>query len=308
MRIGILISGTLLFLGGCIGTDLFDDPVGNVKFEIQPERIAVLAGSSEMAEANYYNTFGVEESVPILWTITPNTIAGVNGNGLVSGKTRGQALLFASYASAKDSIRVTVVQDETEVAYVDISASKTSLSIGESLPVMSVTKNINKSEITGGAVQWFSTDVAVVTIDAMGTMTGVGRGTANVYAVIDGVYSNELEVSTGENVRMGMFQSANGYDASGTVTLENIGGSLILNLSDDFMTDFALGTFIYLANNNTSGTTIRNEGIELGEITTNGSHTFNVTANFPDATFTQFQYVIVLCKPASIPFGFAELD
>jgi hypothetical protein len=74
------------------------------------------------------------------------------------------------------------------------------------------------------------------------------------------------------------------------------------------MTDFALGTFIYLANNNSSGTAIRNEGIELGEIKTNGSHTFNVTQNFPNATLSQFEYVIVLCKPASIPFGFAQLD
>ena len=308
MRIGILTFGALLFLVGCIGTDLVDDPVGNVKFEIQPERIAVLVGSSKMAEANYYNTFGVKESVPTFWTITPNTIAGVNGIGQVNGKARGQALLFASYASASDSIRVTVVQDETEVAYVDISTLKTSLSLGESVTVMFMTKNINELEIPGGEAQWFSTDESVLTINQMGIMTGQSKGSANVYAVIDGVYSNEIEVAIGEGIRTGTFQSANGYEATGMVTLETVGGNLILKLGDDFMTDFALGTFIYLANNNSSGTAIRNEGIELGEITTNGSHTFNVTQNFPDVTLSQFEYVIVLCKPASIPFGFAQLD
>ncbi|MFZ1808694.1 MAG: Ig-like domain-containing protein, partial [Cyclobacteriaceae bacterium] len=184
----------------------------------------------------------------------------------------------------------------------------TSLSIGESITVMATARNINGGMASGSGVQWFSTDQTVVTIDGAGTVTAQGSGIAKIYATINGVFSNEIEITVGGGKRMGTFQPANGYDASGMVTMEVISGELTVKFSDDFMTDFALGTFIYLANSNSSGTTIRNEGIELGEITTNGSHTFNVTANFPNATLNQFQYVIVLCKPASIPFGFAQLD
>ncbi|MGB4972377.1 MAG: Ig-like domain-containing protein [Cyclobacteriaceae bacterium] len=308
MRVEIVLLSTFLLLGGCIGTDLVDDPIVDGQLEISPERMALLVGNSEMADAIYFNTFGIEESVPIGWSSTPASIARVDASGLVTAESPGQALLFAAYSITKDTIRITVVQNESDVAFVDITAPKTSLSIGESITVMATARNINGGMASGSGVQWFSTDQTVVTIDGAGTVTAQGSGIAKIYATINGVFSNEIEITVGGGKRMGTFQPANGYDASGMVTMEVISGELTVKFSDDFMTDFALGTFIYLANSNSSGTTIRNEGIELGEITTNGSHTFNVTANFPNATLNQFQYVIVLCKPASIPFGFAQLD
>ncbi|MEP2671619.1 MAG: Ig-like domain-containing protein [Cyclobacteriaceae bacterium] len=308
MRIGILTFSALLYLGGCIGTDLVDDPIVDGQLEIAPDRMALLAGNSKMANATYFNTFGIEESVPVAWSTSPESVAAVNVNGLVTAKAQGQAFLFAAYSITRDSIRVTVVEDDTQVAYVDIVATKTALSVGESTTMTVTAKNINNGAVAGGGVQWFTSDEAIVTIDGSGIATAQASGVANVYATIDGVFSNEIEITVGGGKRMGTFQSANGYEATGMVTMEIISGDLILKFSDDFMTDFALGTFIYLANNHTSGTAIRNEGIELGEITTNGSHTFNVSENFPNTTLSQFEYVIVLCKPASIPFGFAQLN
>ncbi len=308
MRVEIITLSALLFLGGCIGTDLVDDPVVEGQLEIVPERMALLVGTTEMADATYFNTFGIEEAVPVTWSTEPQEVATVDANGLVTGNAPGQAFLLATYFITKDSIRVTVVQNETEVAMVDITAPQTSLSIGESISIIAMAKNINGGMASGSGALWFSTDETVVSVDGTGTATGKATGVAKVYATIDGVFSNEIEITVGGGKRMGTFQSANGYDASGMATMEVIDGEIILTFSDDFMTDFALGTFIYLANDNSSGTAIRNEGVELGEITTNGSHTFNVTENFPDVTLSQFEYVIVLCKPASIPFGFAQLD
>jgi hypothetical protein len=308
MSLKMLSLCALLLLGGCIGTDVVDDPIVDGQLEIVPERLALLVGASEMAVATYFNMFGIEEAVAVTWSTEPESVATVDANGLVTGNAPGQAFLFASYFITKDSIRVTVVQNETEVAMVDITSPQTSLSIGESISLIATAKNINGGMVSGSGAQWFSTDETFVTIDGTGTVTGQSTGVAKVYATIDGVFSNEIEITVGGGKRVGTFQSANGYEATGMVTLEVEGGNLILKFSDDFMTDFALGTFIYLANNNSSGTAIRNEGIELGEIKTNGSHTFNVTQNFPNATLSQFEYVIVLCKPASIPFGFAQLD
>ncbi|MBX2911740.1 MAG: hypothetical protein M9954_09090 [Cyclobacteriaceae bacterium] len=303
-----LTSGIILILGGCIGTDLVDDPMVPGQLEIQPDRIALLVGSMEEASAVYTNTFGVVENVPIAWNIGPATTASVSPNGVVTAKAPGQALLSAAYSSTTDSIRVTVVANEAEVAFVDVAVSEASLSVGETATAVATSKNINGAEVTGGAVQWISTDGPVVEVDAAGTLLAKGSGVADVYAIVDGVYSLGVPIIVGGGKRVGTFQSANGYNASGMAVLEVVNGELVLTFSDDFMTSFALGTFIYLANDNVSGTTIRNEGIELGEITTNGAHTFNVTQNFPNATISQFQYVIVLCKPASIPFGYAQLN
>lgn len=298
----------ILLLGGCIGTDVVDDPLVDGRLEITPESIAMMVGETKMVDARYFNTFGIEETVPITWSTSLESIATVNAGGQISAKSAGQAFLFAAYSVTKDSIRITVVQDDTEVASVQLVVPKTSLAIGESVTATAVAKNINNESIAGGVAQWFSSDDAVAAIDESGLVMAQANGTARIHAIVDGVFSNEVEITVGGGKRTGTFQSANGYDASGMATLELINDELILKFSDNFMTDFALGTFIYLANNNTSGTTIRNEGIELGEITMNGAHTFNVTQNFPGTTLSQFEYVIVLCKPASIPFGFAQLN
>lgn len=77
-------------------------------------------------------------------------------------------------------------------------------------------------------------------------------------------------------------------------------------MSSNFETSFALGTFIYLANS-TSGSSVRSTGLEVAEIKNNGAKTFNITQIKSNATLTDFKYVVILCKPASLTFGFAEL-
>lgn len=296
-----------LLLGGCIGTDLVDDPIIGDRLEIFPQRIALLIGNSTTAVANYSDVYGVEKDVSISWSTQPTSIASVDGNGKVTGVAPGQALLIASFGELKDTVRIAVVLDENAAASVDISATKTSLVSGESLTLSAIVKNIDDQPITTSTIQWFSSNEAVATVNADGLLMALSNGVVTVYAIVDGVFSNEIEIIVG-GIRSGTFMSANGYNASGMGTLKLENGALILSLNENFMTSFALGTFIYLANNNTSGTAIRNEGVELGEITTNGAHTFNVSQKFPNVTLSQYQYVIVLCKPASIPFGYAQLN
>lgn len=42
MRIEIVTLSALLMLGGCIGTDLVDDPIVDGQLQIVPERLALL--------------------------------------------------------------------------------------------------------------------------------------------------------------------------------------------------------------------------------------------------------------------------
>lgn len=307
MKNWILTLTVLLTLGGCIGTDLVDDPIVAERLVIFPDRIALLVDNTTQATATFYNQYGVEEKVTISWSTQPTSIATVDQDGLVSAAAPGQALLIAAYGALKDTVRIAVVLNENAAASIDISVPKTSLALGEKTTFTAVVKNINDQPMTSSTIDWFSTNESVLTIDANGLATGAGIGAATVYAIADGVYSNEIEMSVGQ-IRIGTFVSANGYNTSGMATLQVVNGELILQLGENFMTDFALGTFVYLANNNTSGTAIRSEGVELGEIKTNGAHTFNVTQKFPAVTLSQYKYVIILCKPASIPFGYAQLN
>ncbi|MEQ8303545.1 MAG: Ig-like domain-containing protein [Cyclobacteriaceae bacterium] len=305
MRSTVLVL--LSFLSSCIGTDFLDDPEVSEVLEISPDRIAVLVGENVQANATYFDQFGVARDVDVNWSTNPTSVAVVDGSGLLRGVAAGQALLFASFDSLIDTIRVTVVQDANSAAIVDITTPKSSLALGEMITLSSEIKNISGTIISGGAIAWSSSNGAVATVNIDGIVTGVGSGKTIIMAESDGIVSNTIELEVSGD-RTGTFSGANGYKASGTATLKEVDGEIILELSADFTTDFALGTFIYLANNNTSGSTVRSAGIELGEITQNGARTFNVTANFPNVTLSQYQYVIVLCKPASIVFGFAQLN
>ncbi|MEQ8424451.1 MAG: DM13 domain-containing protein [Cyclobacteriaceae bacterium] len=306
MRILVLTFVVGLLIQGCIGIDVVDDPTVGESVEISPDRLALLVGTSKMADATYYNEFGLASLAMINWSTSASSIATVNDNGLVSGVAKGQAVLFASHSEFKDSIRVSVVTDENATAFVDISSETTSLSNGETVSLSIIVKNINEVVISTGTIQWQSSDEAVAMVSPDGTVTAVGSGTARIVAIVDGVYSNEIEIMV-DAAFSGTFKPLGGYQASGTASLKIVDGDLILTFSDDFKTSFALGTYIYLANNNSSGTSVQSGGIELGQITTNGAHTFNVTEQFPGTTISQYKYVIILCKPANVLFGFAEL-
>jgi len=157
-------------------------------------------------------------------------------------------------------------------------------------------------------IVWSSDNEQVATVDANGNTQGLANGAAQITATIDGIESNPLTVTVGDNQRVGTFNGASGYTAEGTATLSlDDNGDLILELSDDFNTDFALGTYIYLSNS-TTGAGTRNNGLEVSEITSDGAATFNVSNIDGGVSLNEFRYVVVLCKPASITFGLADLE
>lgn len=305
-----LIFASLIFTQACIGTDVVDDPVIGEKLEIRPDRIGLVEGGSATASAVYYNQFGVAEDVSVVWSLSAiSPIATVSPGGVVTGNTAGGLLLYARFGALEDFVRVSVVKNANDPAFLDIIAPKTALEIDETVNLSAAVTTINGDLITSSSPSWSSMNPSIASVDGNGVVKAVGVGTTYIDATVIGAFSERIQITVGDlgESLTGSFMSANGYHASGMATLTSDGSDLILTFSDDFMTSFALGTFIYLANNNTSGTTIRSQGIELGQITNNGSHTFNITEKFPNVTSSQYQYVIVLCKPASVVFGFAEL-
>jgi hypothetical protein len=59
--------------------------------------------------------------------------------------------------------------------------------------------------------------------------------------------------------------------------------------------------------NVTNGSQVKANGLEVAQITTNGAKSFNLSALRPGIKLTDYSYVIILCKPASVTFGYAEL-
>ena len=293
-----------LIVSGCIGTDYVDDPLVGEKIVVAEEQIALMPSEMATVMAAYYDQYGVERMVPLVWSTTNMSIAEVDNMGLITALSVGQCVIRPSYGDFEGpEISVNVVDDPEAVATVTISSATTQLMIGEKVQLQAVVKNIHGEVLSDKTVLWGSGNGSVISVSATGEAEGIGSGLTSVNAYADGVKSNTLFFTVGGMMRSGTFVSVGSYQAKGTAVLETAGSQLVLTFSSDFETSFALGTYVYLANS-TNGSTVRAEGLEVQEIFTNGAKTFNISG----VGLSDYKYVIILCKPASVTFGYAELN
>ena len=307
MKIHSLLTVYLL-IASCVGTDLIDDPEVDPRLELTDELITLRAGEEKSLHARYYTNYGLMEDVEPQWVTGDADIARVSGQ-TIRGVSRGQTTLRALYKGvSSDEIFVNVATQDGDIVLVQVSADKSSMAVGETLQLRVEAINLLNETVEPSAITWFSDNAEVAVIDGQGLVTALADGTTHITATVDGIASMPFELRVGESRTTVTFMGANGYDASGSgVLYRNDDGQLILELQADFMTSFALGTFIYLSNN-TSGSATKSAGLELGEIKNNGSHTFNISEIDEATAADSYQYVIILCKPASITFGLAEIN
>ncbi len=308
--INALFLGLLLGMVSCIGTDTVDDPIVGAKVVPDDTQVALLVSETTELKATYYNIYGVETDASFTWESENLDVAEIDSDGILSGVSSGQSNVFAYVGDAQSSpVLATVVNSVDDVAFVTVSSPMgIQIQTNQEITLELSVSTINGNPIDDFEVTWHSTDTEIFEVSDQGVLTGVSYGFARVYAVVDGIESNRLGITVGSTSRTGTFQGANGYNASGTTELFlDDQGNLMLQLSQNFSTDFALGTYIYLANS-TSGSAVSASGLEVSEITSGGGAIFNITEIDPSTTIDDFDYVIVLCKPATITFGYAQLN
>ncbi|MBA4054724.1 MAG: hypothetical protein C0490_08440 [Marivirga sp.] len=292
---------------GCIGTDYLDDPIIGERIEVTPLQVALMPGQTGELTAVYFDAYGVEQEANMVWTSSIPGVAVVDENGIVTAMTVGQTVVTASFQTAiSQSVNINVVLDQNAVAVVEATATKTQLEVGQETLATALIKNIEGSALEGRMVEWFSENSSIVTVDPQGKVKAIANGLAAVHAKSEGVKSNSIEFVVG-SARTGDFVKAGGYNAEGMAVLRQEGGEVILELSDGFKTSFALGTYIYLSNT-TSGSGTFSNGLEIAQIFANGAKSFNVTDVHPEVELFDYRYVIILCKPARVTFGYADLD
>jgi Bacterial Ig-like domain (group 2) len=308
MKARLQIFFMVLAFSGCIGTDYLEDPIVGERMEVTPLQVALMPGQTTQLTARYFDIYGVEQEVTIVWTSSVPDVAIVDEDGVVMASKAGQTVVTASYQTAvSEAININVVLDENAVALVEVSAVKTELEVGEETTLTAVVKNIEGTILEGRPLEWFSENASIVTVNADGKAAAIANGLAGVHAKSEGVKSNSVNFVVG-SARSGNFVPAGGYNAEGMAVLRlDEAGKVILELSDDFKTSFALGTYIYLSNT-TSGSSTFSNGLEVAQIFANGTKSFNVTDVSPTVALFDYRYVIILCKPARVTFGYADLN
>lgn len=99
----------------------------------------------------------------------------------------------------------------------------------------------------------------------------------------------------------GSFVGASGHETSGTVTVEETDGKIVVRLQDSFSLDGAPDPYVALGTGS--------EPVEGGLIEklrdNTGSQTYSVPAN---ATLSGADEVVIWCKRFSVPLGVAKIE
>ncbi|HHP7240321.1 MAG TPA: Ig-like domain-containing protein [Cyclobacteriaceae bacterium] len=309
---------SILLVSGCVGTDILNDELVESRVLIAPKDTTVLINSQFPLEATFWNQFGVkEEDVQFSFSSSDETIAIVSNQGVVNTLSNGMARITAmANGVISDQATINVIESVDELASISINSTSSRIDINGTVQLTAIAFNLSNIPIDDVIFNWRSQNPDIAIVDNNGLVTGISEGMTNIVVMSEEISSQPFEIVVGSPERFATFEGASGYVAEGSVELVQDGDVIILNLSEDFMTSIALGTFIYLSNT-TSGSGTRSNGLELGMITRdqtfeNGTRSVNVSEiaeMFSTAVgFNQFRYVIVLCKPASITFGFADFE
>lgn len=121
----------------------------------------------------------------VIWSTSNADIAEVSDNGLVTAKKAGKVFVTATAVSnleVKDSCEVTVIQPVE-----GITLDKTSIIIEEFGEMVKLNATIQPEDASNKSISWSSSNPAVCTVSANGTVIAVGNGTATVIATtVDG--------------------------------------------------------------------------------------------------------------------------
>lgn len=300
---------SLVFLLGCVGTDIINDSSATVpaRVEITPTTAAVLMDSTIAFQASYFDTLGqVVPTTHFQWLSSNTAIASIDKNGLATGKRAGQVMIIASAnrVTSKPAL-LTVITDSNQVASVMVTPTSSTIGVGETVQLTARALNAMGATIFGKIFAWSTSKPAIVTVDNAGLATGIAPGTANITSMVDEIQSNSATVQVVGQRRIGTFMKKPGtsYDVNGTAILERLStSSLVLRFSSDFNSSNGPGLEVYLSKNNM----VNAQSRSLGRLkSTAGTQSYDVPTGIELDTF---DWVIIHCVPFNVTFGFAELQ
>jgi uncharacterized protein YjdB len=123
----------------------------------------------------------------VTWASSDVAIATVDANGNVTGVAAGTATITATSEGQSGTAAVSVKTTLQPVAAVAVAPAAVTLKTGDVQQFTASLTAADGTPLTGRAVTWTSSDVAVLLIDAQGRSAALAPGTATVTATSEGV-------------------------------------------------------------------------------------------------------------------------
>lgn len=182
-------------------TATFQEMTGNTSLTVGPPVIVSVAvaasnpslpvGESESVTATGKFSDGSTEDVTqsANWGTTPSTVATISTPGNVTGVGKGIVQVSAAYQGANGNTAITV--GAAALISISVTASESSLPVGESEGLTATGKfSDGSTQNLTQLVTWQSTPATVATVSSQGSLTGVGKGIAQVSAAYQGTSGN----------------------------------------------------------------------------------------------------------------------
>jgi uncharacterized protein YjdB len=150
--------------------------------------VSVPVGGTQQLAATALDSRGNPVSgAAFSWASSSGAVASVDPTGQVTGVAAGTATVTASSGGKSASASVSVsAPAPAPVATVTVSPNPASVPTGSSMALTVVLRDASGNLLTGRSVTWSSSNTAVATVSAAGSVTGVAAGTATVTATSEG--------------------------------------------------------------------------------------------------------------------------
>lgn len=165
-----------------------DTPAGNpvTAVEVTGASDAVEMGSSLQLSAAI-TPVDADNADALVWTSSDTAVASVDASGKVTPVAPGTVTITATVGSVSGTFEVTVVERKVPATGVTISTADDAMEVGDTQQLTAAVEPADSTD----AVEWFSADESVLTVDQSGLVTAVGNGTTVI-----GVRAGSVEDET----------------------------------------------------------------------------------------------------------------
>lgn len=149
----------------------------------------------DTADMFAYSTYAratAAEGHVVAWRSTATAVVAVNSAGLATAKSLGMASVIASYLNSADTVVVTVAPNA--VATITLSASQSSLVVGQTATLTAVARTAQGVVIPNPVLSYMSSATTAAAVSAAGIVTATGAGNTTI-SVTSGSASASVNIA-----------------------------------------------------------------------------------------------------------------
>jgi uncharacterized protein YjdB len=164
-------------------------PVASVV--VRPSHIdAVPGGRNQLTGIVYDAAQNALADRPVTWTSSNETIATVDGTGMVTARAVGTATITGTTEGKSDVSTVSVTQ--APIATLTVSPNPVSMSVGQNTQFAATARDTSGNVLSGRTIAWTSSNAQVAKVSAAGLVSALTAGATTITATSEGKTATSL--------------------------------------------------------------------------------------------------------------------